>query len=67
MPFGSDSGKSVITGHSIINVKQPVPAKPSPSVAMIMIGKLPISVGIPESVPSEKVMPWGRVPINVNV
>ena len=40
---------------------------PFESVAVTVIGKLPVSVGVPESVSTEKLIPFGSVPVSPNV
>ena len=37
------------------------------SVAVTVIGKLPVCVGVPERVPLEKFMPLGNEPVKLNV
>ena len=40
---------------------------PKPLDAVKVIGKVPVTVGVPESTPPEKVTPAGRVPDSVMV
>ena len=41
--------------------------KPLASVAVTVIGKLPVLVGVPISVAPEKVIPAGKEPLSLNV
>jgi hypothetical protein len=59
---------TVIVWQPIINVKLSDPVQPLESVATTVIGKVPLCVGVPESVPSAaSVMPVGSVLEVVNV
>ncbi len=44
-----------------------MPVHPLESVAVIVIGKLPVCVGVPESIAPEKLNPVGSVPVKANV
>lgn len=44
-----------------------MPVQPLASVAVTVTGKLPVCVGVPESVAPENVNPVGSVPVKENV
>src|SRR6202035_4003559 len=54
-------------GASTVRVKLWTASDPTPLWAVKVIGKEPLTVGVPESTPPEKVTPAGRAPDSVMV
>ena len=63
------SAAEVITGAaSTVRVKAWVAGVPTPLLAVRVIGKVPLAVGVPESTPAvDRVTPVGSVPVSVKV
>ena len=53
----------VVTAAATVNVKHWVAGVPIPLVAVKVIGKDPVAVGVPASTPDTKVTPAGSVPV----
>ena len=51
MPFGIVAGFTVIVWQPMTSVYVRVPVQPLASVAVTVIGKLPVCVGVPDSTP----------------
>jgi hypothetical protein len=57
-----------MVGQLIVNVAITVPGQPLPSVTVTVIGKLPVCVGVPLSVPFvDSVIPVGSVLVVVYI
>src|SRR5205085_2608404 len=61
------AGLTVIVGQLIVIVTLTEPVQPLESVAVTVMGKLPVWVGVPDRTPPENVIPVGSVPVFVNV
>ena len=51
----------------IVRVSLIIPEHPLESVAVTVIGKLPVCAGVPLRTPATKVMPVGKVPVSEKV
>ena len=65
--FGRVAGDRVTAGQAIESVYDLLPVQPLESVAVTVIGELPVCVGVPDSVPEAKAMPEGSVPVSDQV
>ena len=68
VPEGIDPGPTLIVGQLTIMLYASVPKHPFESVALTMIGNVPVWVAVPDkSPPVERLIPVGNVPVSVNV
>jgi hypothetical protein len=68
VPFERVEGLTVMVGHVMVRVTLTLPAQPPLGVAVTVIGKLPVWVGVPLRSPEfDRLIPVGKVPVNVNV
>ena len=66
---GSEAGSTEIVAptHEITRRSSRLPVQLLESVAVTVIGKEPVSVGVPERVSTKKLIPFGSVPVWPNV
>ena len=55
----------MIIEQSMTRLRFRVPMQPAASVAVTVIGKPPVCVGVPERTPAAKLIPVGRVPVRL--
>ena len=67
VPAGIEDGLTVMVWQLMTSVKLRLPVHPLTSIAVMVIGKLPGCVGMPESVALLSVNPLGKVPVTENV
>ena len=64
MPLGNDAGFTTMDGQSITRFRLTEVEQLFASTIPIVIGNVPVCVGVPERVFPEKVIPVGRVPVS---